>query len=342
MKKSNLYSGKQKVTVIDVAKQAGVSISAVSRAFDPKGKCSDTMRARVFSAASELGYVPNRLARGIKSRSNLIGILMSDFENPAYLSLLNQFTQKIQQKDSHTLLINIGAEMNARQAAELMVSYRIDGVIVTSTHLPPEIIDGCVKYNIPLVYFGRPLKNQKATSVYCDNIIGGSMAADLLIRSGYEAPVFVGGPLASTSTVDRQRGFIKKLIELGCDRWLTAEGGAYSYDAGYEATLKLFESGGQPDSFFYADDIMACGGMDALRYELNLDVPNQVGVIGVDNIRLSRSKSYNLTTINQPFEIMVETILNLLNDLIQGVGEADRHVKLPCELIVRKSTRNIN
>lgn len=330
---------KQSVTVVDVAQKAGVSISAVSRAFNPQGNCSKKMRAKVFAAADELGYVPNRLARGIKSRSNLIGILMSDFENPAYLSLLNHFTHKIQANHSHTLLINTGSELEAEQAVDLMVGYRIDGLIVTSAHLPEVIVEGCKKNNIPLVFFGRPLTDQKAAAVYCDNIYSGQMAADLLIEAGYKAPAFVGGPLAATSTIDRQRGFIGKLIELGCEQWFTAEGGAYSYDAGYEATLKLFASGNQPDALFYADDIMACGGMDALRYELLLDVPEQVGVIGVDNIRLSRSKAYNLTTINQPFELMVEQLVNLLNGLIQDEVEPQQHIKLPCELIVRKSTR---
>lgn len=330
---------KQSVTVVDVAKKADVSISAVSRAFNPQGNCSKKMRAKVFAAADELGYVPNRLARGIKSRSNLIGILMSDFENPAYLSLLNHFTHKIQEQQSHSLLINIGPELDAEQAVDLMVGYRIDGVIVTSENLPENIIEGCKKHNIPLVYLGRPLKDQQAAAVYSDNILCGHMAAELFVEAGYSAPAFVGGPLAATSTIDRQRGFISKLIELGCEQWFTAEGGAYSYDAGYEATLKLFASGNQPDAIFYADDIMACGGMDALRYELHLQVPNEVGVIGVDNIRLARSKSYNLTTINQPFEIIVDNIVTLLNDLIKNEADANQHIKLPCELITRSSTR---
>lgn len=297
----------------------------------------------MFQAAKQLGYVPNRLARGIKSRSNLIGILMSDFENPAYLPLLDYFTFNIQQRQCRSMLLNIGSDMDTEQAVDLMTSYRIDGIVVISSHLPSEIVNDCKEKGLPIVSFCRPLKNEETTAVYCDNISGGQMAADLLYDLGYKFPCFIGGPLAATSTVDRQRGFISRLIDLGMKQWLTIEGGAYSYDAGYQATLKLFDSGNQPDAFFYADDIMACGGMDALRYELNLKIPDDVGVIGVDDIRLARSKSYSLTTISQPFSAMVEETINLLFELIEeDDAEFGKHRVLPCELIQRDSTRQVN
>ena len=328
-----------KVTVIEVAAEAGVSVSAVSRAFNPNGSCSDKMRKKVFKAAEKIGYKPNRLARGLKSRSSLIGILVTDFDNPAYLAILSDFTSAIQKRNCHSLLINASQQLNIAEAVELVMQYQVDGLIVTSTTLPQRLVEACQKQNTPVVIFGRRSRENLATVVCCDNVTNGRMAADLLLDAGYHYPAFVGGPIGVSTTTDRQRGFINRLIQRGCDHWTVSEGGRHSYDAGFEATCKLFRARDRPDAIFYADDIMACGGMDAIRYELGLRVPEDVGIIGVDDIRLASSRAYNLTTIRQPFSDMVNTTVDALFEHIHNKDLPPKHITMPCTLIVRSSTR---
>ncbi|MGB1236673.1 MAG: LacI family DNA-binding transcriptional regulator [Pseudomonadales bacterium] len=327
----------KKVTVVEVAAAAGVSVSAVSRAFS-NGSCSANMREKVLAAASELGYKPNRLARGLKAKSSLIGILITDFDNPAYLPILQQFSAEIQQRNCHSLLVNASDTRSVSEALDLVLEYHIDGLIVTATSLPQVLVDACNKQNIPVVCFARSSKSQGASAVYCDNISNGRMAADLLLDAGYTKPAFVSGPVAAITSRERQRGFINRLVERGCQDWQLVEGGSYSYDAGYEATCKLLDITERPDAIFFSDDIMACGGLDAARYRYHLDVPNQLGIIGVDDIQLAASPAYQLTTIRQPFPEMVSACTETLFEQIGNPELPPAQIVFPCEAVHRSST----
>lgn len=328
---------KGKVTVVEVAAAAGVSVSAVSRAFS-NGSCSEKMRKKVFAAAKLLDYKPNRLARGLKSKSSLIGILVTDFENPAYLPILQQFSAEIQQRNCHSLLVNASENRSISDAIKLVMEYHVDGLIVTATSLPKELIDACQQQNTPVVCFARNSLSQLATAVYCDNISNGKMAANLLLDAGYSRPAFVSGPLGAITSRDRQRGFISQLVERGCQDWQIVEGGNHSYDAGYDATCKLLQTSERPDSLFFTDDIMACGGMDAARYKFGLNVPTDLGIIGVDDIQLASSPPYQLTTIKQPFTEMVTASVDALFNHIDSPEQAAQNIIFPCQLIQRAST----
>ena len=328
-----------KVTIVDVADHAGVSVSAVSRAFNAEASCSAEMRKKVLKSAKQLGYKPNRLARGLKSRSNLVGILVTDFENLAYLSILNDFTSTLQRNGYHSLLINVGEDMDIRQAVELVMEYHVDGLIVTSSALPSELVDICHSQGTPVVLFARRSLNNAVTVVCCDNVLAGRMAADSLSEAGYQKFAFIGGMEGSSTSIERQRGFITRLVELGHENWQVSNAGRFSYDAGFDTTLRLFNQAESPDALFFADDILACGGMDAIRHELGLNVPNQVGVIGMDDMGLAGTRAYQLSTVRQPFGDMVqETVSALLQHMSDPKLEA-QEIVLPCELVVRGSVK---
>ena len=329
----------QTVTVVEVAELAGVSISAVSRAFNVDASCSDTMRQKVFAAADQLGYKPNRLARGLKSRSNLIGIIVTDFDNPAYLSILNDFTTTLQRNGYHSLLINVGTDMDMQEAVELVMEYQVDGLIVTSSALPTELVEICHAQGTPVVIFARHSLNNPVTVVCCDNVSAGRLAADALSNDGYRKFAFIGGVEGASTTIDRQRGFITRLVELGHTNWQVIDGGRHSYDAGFDATCRLFSFSEKPDALFFADDILACGGMDAIRHEVGLKIPDQVGIIGVDDISFAGSRAYNLTTIKQPFDDMVQKSVSALLSHIHEDQLNSKEITLPCELIKRGSVK---
>lgn len=329
---------KSKITVVEVAAAANVSISAVSRAFSG-GSCSAKMRERVFTAAKALNYKPNRLARGLKAKSSLIGILVTDFDNPAYLPILQQFSAEIQERNCHSLLVNASQHRSLSDAIELVMEYHVDGLIVTATSLPKELVKACQQQNTPVVCFARNSLSAEATAVFCDNHIIGQRAADLILDAGYSRPAFVSGPVGAITSRDRQRGFISRLIERECNDWQIIEGGNHSYDAGLQATCKLLRTSEPPDSLFYTDDIMACGGMDAARYEFGLKIPEDIGIIGVDDIQLASSPAYQLTTIRQPFTDMVSASTNALFQHIDDQQLAATKIVFPCHVVKRATLR---
>ncbi len=317
-----------------------MSVSAVSRAFNPEASCSAPMREKVMRAAEQLGYKPNRLARGIRAQSKLVGILMTDFENPAYLQILNDFTRTLQQRGYHSLLVNVGEGMAIQEAVELVMEYQVDGLIVTSSVLPVELSAVCREQEVPVVIFARHSRNNPLSTVSCDNVSGGSMAAETLVNAGYRRFAFIGGVEGASTTIDRQRGFIARLVELGQEHWQVVDGGRHSYDAGFEATCRLFAQTEPPDGLFFADDILAFGGMDAVRHEFGLRVPEDVGIIGLDDIYFASHRSYDLTTVRQPFSDMVQaTVERLLREVAADEALLPEQVVLPCELVVRGSVR---
>lgn len=328
----------KKITVVEVAALAGVSVSAVSRAFS-NGSCSKVMREKVLCAAKELGYKPNRLARGLKGKSSLIGVLVTDFENPLYLPILQQFSAQIQQQNCHTILVNACDHQSLSEALALVMEYHIDGLIVTASALPQVLVDACKGQNIPVVCFATNSKSEGASAVYCDNFANGKMAAQHLLEMGYTRPAFVSGPVAALTSLERQRGFINTLVENGCQDWQIKEGGNHSYAAGFEATCELLAQPTQPDSIFYSDDIMACGGMDAARHKFGLNVPDEIGIIGVDDIALASSPAYQLTTIKQPFEQMVSACVQTLFQQISKPESGAEQLIFTCQLQQRASTQ---
>ncbi len=301
------------------------------------------MRAKVMAAAGQLGYKPNRLARGIRAQSRLIGILMTDFENPAYLSILNDFTKALQKQGYHSLLINVSEEMAIREAVELVMEYQVDGLVVTSSLLPAELAEVCQAQNMPVMIFARNSRSTAVSAVCCDNVSGGRMAADALVKARYSRFAFIGGVEGASTTIDRQRGFIGRLVELGQEQWQVVDGGKHSYDAGFAATCKLFTQAEPPDALFFTDDIMACGGMDAVRYEFGLKVPEDVGIIGVDDIHFASHRAYNLSTIRQPFGEMVQATVNGLLGRIgrEGLSGVTEQLVLACELVERGTVRQV-
>lgn len=169
--------------------------------------------------------------------------------------------------------------------------------------------------------------------------MAGAMAADLILESGYSTPAFVSGPRDALVSLERQRGFVHRLVSKNCVNWQIIEGGDFSYQAGYESMIKLFQGTERPDSVFFADDIMACGGIDAIKYVIKLDIPNDVGIVGVDDIQLSRSPAYNLTTIQQPYVDMVKRTIELLFRRIEDISLLPQSSTLPCVPIKRGSLR---
>ncbi len=328
-----------RVTVQDVAEAAGVSRSAVSRTFTDGASVSGRTRAKVEAAAERLGYFPNALARSLTTRrTRLIGLVSNNFENPAFMEVFDLFTRRLQDRGLRPLLLNLTENSDPAASARMLLQYSVDGVILASSTLSPEFVGSFVDAGLPVVHaFGRYTKGGDTSVITVDNAHGGELAARRFVDGGYRAIGILGGPRDATSTEDRLKGFSKAMKKAGLTIRARRFAEEYTHDAGSSA-LRALLAETQLDGIFCGDDILAMGARDACR-ELGLEVPEDIGLIGFNDLTMAAWRSYDLTTIRQPIR---EITLTAVDQVVSLVNEPDRAPEsrlFPCSLVERGSLR---
>lgn len=330
-------------TAMDVARLAQVSQSAVSRAFTPGASISEETRLRVESAAKTLGYRPNALARSlITRRSRIIALVMSYLENQFYPLVIEKLSQKLQKQGYHVLMfISDGDETDG--VLDEILQYQIDGIVMASAMLSPTVARQCADVGVPVVLFNRvpdlsAFGRHTTCSVTSDNYRGGQLAAELLLARGHARIAFLAGLEKSSTNLERERGFKQALKAAGAKLYRRAVG-HYSFERAQQATRELFAVPGEPpDALFVANDHMAIAAMDVLRFELGLRVPQDVSVVGFDDVPQASWGAYRLTTVVQSVEQMVDATVSLLHEQMQE-GARPRNVVVPCQVVERDSVR---
>ena len=335
---------KSQVTSFDVARLAQVSQSAVSRAFTPGASVSEATRARILSAAQKLGYRPNAHARSlITGRSRIIGLVLSYLENLFYPVALQRLAERLQRDGYHVLLF-VNQNPNADDLVSEILQYHVDGIVLAATTLSSALARNCADADIPVVLFNRVMAQGSAgavSSVRSDNVAGGRALADFLVRGGHRRVAYIAGNEESSTNLERERGFREGLAGHGLHIWARATGN-YDFEQARRVTLEMFIPGRElPDAVFVASDHMAFAVMDALRFDLKLQVPQDVSVVGFDNVPQADWGSYRLTTFEQPVEPMIEATVNLLQEYLRDddSNPEARNVVVPGTLIVRGSAR---
>lgn len=327
------------VTSVDVAKQAGVSQPTVSRAFDPNSPVSPETRARVFKVAAELGYTPNVIARSLKSRStNIVGIIMANLTSSFfYPNVLEKFTLQLQEMGKQVLLFGAPPDRTVDEILPHVLGYQVDSLIIASTTPGRAIIDECTRIGTPVILFNRFSSATQANVVCCDNEEGGRQVANAFIDAGHQRIAYIAGPSSTATNKMREKGFVEQLKARGFVICLREEG-RYTYEFGRSAALSLLDRDDPPNAIFCAADVMALGALDAARYELGIRIPEDLSVIGFDDIPMANWPAYNLTTISQPVDEMIDAAIQLIsyeeNSIPVGLTKL-----LPGKLIVRGSAR---
>jgi DNA-binding LacI/PurR family transcriptional regulator len=341
---------KTTVTSHDVARLAQVSQSAVSRTFTPGASVSPATRAKVQDAARKLGYRPNAIARTLSTRrSRIIGLVISRLDNLFYPIVLEQLSQRLRRDGYHVLLFVTDARETDNVMQEIL-QYQVDGIVMMSTVLSSGLAGSCAVAGIPVVLFNRmsykPVhQGYPAGSVTSDNYEGGRAVAHYLVESGHQKVAFIAGLEVSSTSLERESGFREGLREKG-RRCFARSVGNFSFDDAKLAARDLFSSRlgddalALPDAVFVASDHMAFAVMDVLRMELNLRIPEDVSVVGFDNVPQAAWGSYQLTTVEQNIPPMVEAAVSLLLDQITG-GAKTESITVPCQLLIRSSSRTI-
>ncbi|MEM9314302.1 MAG: LacI family DNA-binding transcriptional regulator [Pseudomonadota bacterium] len=306
-------------TSYDVARHAGVSQSAVSRCFKPGASVSKKMRERVMRSVEELGYRPNAIARGlITRRSNMVAVIVSNLRY--YPEVLSELSRRLAARDVHVLLFDLDQESDLAAVFDQIWQYQVDGVIAAA-HLEPQQIKQFEKRRTPLVMYNRSYQDIGVSSVSCDQAEGERKLVDLLVEQGsHDSVAIIGGPPDSVVSMQRTEGALTRLRELGIQD-VIREAGDYSYDSGRHAIRRLLQKRDvPPTAVICANDRMAMGVVDELRFHLDLDVPGDVSVVGFDGARSAQWLSYDLATIEQPVESMAEAAVSMLLQRIDNDG----------------------
>ncbi|MCK0141065.1 LacI family DNA-binding transcriptional regulator [Aliiroseovarius sp. F20344] len=328
-----------KVTSQQVAERAGVSQSAVSRVFTPGASASKKTIEKVRKAAAELGYRPNVLARAMVSgKSRIIGLIVAYLENQFYPEALEKLSNELQQRGYHVLIFL--AEQTAGNidaVVEEILDYQVDGIIAASVAMSSDLSERCRAAGVPMVLFNRSQDDPNMSAVTSDNYAGGRKIAEFLLAAGHRKIGHIAGWEGASTQRDREAGFISALAEAGVTLHSRASGD-FTMEKAAEATRKMFASD-PPEAVFVANDHMAVAVMDTLRFELGLKVPDDVSVVGFDDVPAAGWPAYDLTTVRQPANRMVADTVEILLDQIENNQGEPRRIAIDGPLILRGSAR---
>ena len=329
-----------KVTSLDVARRAGVSQSAVSRVFTPGASASAATAAKVKKAALELGYRPNPIARAmITGKSRIIGLLVAYLENHFYPVALERLSEALQERGYHILVFMAqNSEDEIANTVHELVGYRVDGIIAASVSVDGALAEHCAEAGIPVVFFNRGQDGTELSSVTSTNLAGGRKVAEFLVAGGHKRIAHIAGWNGSSTGRDRRNGFVSGLADLGHTPVAVVDG-MYKRQVAAEATRQLMTSDTPPDAIFVGNDHMAFAVMDTLRDELGLSVPGDVSVVGYDDVPAASWSGYNLTTVRQPVNRMVEATVETLLAEIDSTDRPGQSIEIAGPLIVRGSAK---
>ncbi|WP_245415094.1 LacI family DNA-binding transcriptional regulator [Aureimonas flava] len=299
----------------EVARLAGVSRSAVSRAFTPGASISPDTRAKVEAAAAELGYHVNHLARGLmRQRTGIVCLIVADIHTPYLSRLLDCLSRSLQEAGKVVMVLNAGrASGNVEGALRQTLNYRADATVVLSGTPYRSIAQSCLDSGQRLVLLNRDDHLPGTANLSVDHARAARTAATLLLRAGYRRLALVSSAAGTPSLTARRDSFLAAAGQAGA-RVVVWEGGATAYESGLEGGTALLASDDPPDAVFAVTDLLACGVLDAARHRFRRRVPAEIGVIGFDDIEQAGWASYDLTTFAQPVRDIADWTVRLVAD----------------------------
>lgn len=297
------------------------------------------MRRKVEEAARELGYQPNVLASSLTTgRTKLIGLVSNNFHNPVFLEVFDLFTRGLQDRGLRPLLVNLSDETDPENSIRMLRQYSVDGVVVASSTLPPAFAHAFGDAGVPVVHsFGRFASSPKVHVVGIDNEECGRMAARELAARGYERVGFLGGPKLATSTQDRFKGFTDEaaMHEFRSVSYSFAD--AYTFEAG-RAEMQYLLSRDPQEAYFCGDDVLSIGAMSAVA-DAGLSVPQDIGLIGLNDMEIASWDNIGLTTIRQPVAEIINASIELVVTMLEEPDRRPEARLFPCTVVERKTLR---
>lgn len=329
------------VSAREVAEGLGVSISTVSRAFQPGSGVAPATRARVLARARALGYQPNPYARTlITQRTRIVSVFISDIFNPFFPEALTTLTEALQRHGLSVMLFHVPLGLTPDEVLPQALLYKPECVIVMTATLSFQNAMAAAEAGSHLIFFNRYVPQSNTFSITCDNERGGREVADFLLHTGHSNMAYVAGTPDATTSIDRGRGFVVRCAEAGITVAQDNMARVFSYEDGYAAAQRLLAAIPDLDGIFCANDIVAIGAIDGLRHELGLDVPGDISVVGFDDVSMAAWPSHALTTYRHPVRRMAAATVELIKEIETDPGLAPVARRIAGELVLRGTHRS--
>jgi LacI family transcriptional regulator len=295
----------------DIARLAGVSQSVVSRVLGGFGYVSRGSRDKVLAASAEVGYIPDAGARSlVTGKSNVIALVVTNVTNGFYPYIFDKLSQAIQARGHEVMLFNAAGDRDVDEVFPVILRYRVKAAVILTATLQSRLAARLRARGVQTVMLNRYSLDYASSTVACDNVDGGRLVAEAFLGAGLTQLAYIGGGTASSTNRDRRAGFLGRLEESNIAPVFMADG-SFSRSWGYEAAVLLRGFKGL-QGVFCADDDIAMGVTDRLRFEYRTRVPEEIAVVGFDDVPAASWPSYNLSTVRQPVDAMIEKTLELL------------------------------
>ncbi|CAH8238247.1 substrate-binding domain-containing protein [Vibrio aestuarianus] len=332
-------------TMKDIARLAGVSTSTVSHVINKSRFVSEDIAERVNKAAQDLNYAPSALARSLKmNRTRTIGMLVTTSTNPFFGEVVKGVERSCYHKGYNLILCNTEGD-NERMKASIntLLQKRVDGLLLMCSTLEGERIEVFDRYpDIPVVVMDWGPMLFASDKIQDNSLSGGYIATNYLIECGHKEIGCITGPLIRHQAQMRYEGYKRAVLEAGLEinpQWIVESD--FECEGGYEAFNRMLEKGPLPSSIFVSNDMMAMGVLNA-AHEKGIRIPEDVSIMGYDDIHIARFMSPALTTVHQPKyrlgKVAVETLLKKL----EKETLEPQVVQLDPTLVVRKSVKHLN
>ncbi|ARP81377.1 hypothetical protein CAL12_11600 [Bordetella genomosp. 8] len=296
----------------DVAREAGVSQSAVSRVFAGRGYVAADVRQQIEKAARKLGYLPDMAARSlVKGRSNIVAVVTSNITHPFVPQMLEKMTLAIQRRGQEVLLLNSPPGQDIDRQLPLALRYRVKGILIANVSIGGRAARQVRQSGTPIVMVNRYVEEKAVHGVSCDNVHGSRLVARDFIAAGKQRIAYIGGLPGSPTNVVRRDAFLQALREQGVTPDVVLEG-AFTHAWGYEAAGLLNRRRPPVDAVFCGDDMVAIGMLDGYR-GLPGGLAAAPSIVGFDDIPNASWPPYMLTTYSNPLDRMIEAALDLLD-----------------------------
>jgi len=327
------------ITLKIVAERAGVSVNTASRAINNKPDINEKTKKRILKVAQELGYVRNDTAVALRTKkTGTIGVVIADNRNPFYAEVLNGMEEAAREKNYHIILANTQRDYKKEEEAiNLLLAKRVDGLLITPVQDKDDDIKNLIDSNIPFVVVGRDFENIELDAIYNNEVKGGFLATEYLIKKGHKRVALINGFLYKSPARGRLEGYKKALKQYGIplDDDLLSVGDIDVKD-GYKRTKQLLEKELNFTAIFAYNDMMAFGVMQAIK-EKDLRIPEDIGLVGYDDIPFCSLMNPALTTIILKKQELGTESVKLLLSRINDRHKKPKKVILDVELVIRET-----
>lgn len=333
--------GKKSATASDVARFAGVSQPTVSRVFSPhKGnRVNKDIAERVRQAAAELGYQPNIIARSLASgKTNIIGLVIGGVSGPYYNLLVRKLINRFQTIGKQVLVFDLERHKNIEDIVTHVLSYNADGIVILAAALSTEIISKCRDYETPIIIVNRKVDIKNVNYITSNHQSGGAVVAEYILQRNYKNIIYVSSNEGNNQEHEIRKGFDGFLSISASSVKVRDIAVNYGYDGGITAGREIIGLDFIPDLIFCTSDVWAVGIIDTLRGETNWNIPKDVGIIGYDNAYYTEWGAYKLTTVEQPQESIIESVVTSMDQLLQNKNNDIIKKEFDLKLIKRETT----